>query len=213
VNEPGKEKVTMMDIPVNAEIVCTDGIGGRSTQIVLNPKTNEVTHVVVEEHGFMGLEHLVHVDQIVESTPTAIRLRCTKAELGEMELFRETEYTPSTAPHYVTGPYPLGYSVVPESRYFVLEHEHIPPGELAVRRGTQVEAIDGHVGQVDEFLVDSASDHITHLVLREGHLWGQKDVTIPLAAIDRIEEDTVYLKIDKRRIEELPSLPTHHFGR
>ena len=162
----------MIDIPVNAEIVCADGIGGRSTHIVLNPKTKEVTHVVVKEHGFMGIEHLVQVGQIVESTPTSIHLGCTKAELGEMESFNETEYVPSTIPHYVTGPYPIDSYAVPESRYMVLEHEHVPPGELAIRRGTRVEATDGRVGQVDEFMVDSANDHITHLILREGHLWG-----------------------------------------
>jgi sporulation protein YlmC with PRC-barrel domain len=213
MNDSGKEKVTMMDIPVNAEIVCADGTVGRSTHIVLNPKTKEVTHVVVKEHGFMGLEHLVHVDQIVESTPTSIHLRCIKAEVREMELFNETEYVPSAIPHYVMGPSALDPYVIPESRYMVLEHEHVPPGELAIRRGTNVEATDGRVGQVDEFLVDSANDHITHLILREGHLWGQKDVTIPVSEIDRIEEDTVYLKIDKQRIEELPTVPVHHFGR
>jgi hypothetical protein len=39
----------------------------------------------------------------------------------------------------------------------------------------------------------------------EGHLWGKKEVTIPVSAIDRIEEDTVYLKLDKKAVESLPS--------
>jgi sporulation protein YlmC with PRC-barrel domain len=63
------------------------------------------------------------------------------------------------------------------------------------------------VGKVDEFLVDLSDGHITHLVLREGHLWGQKDVTIPVSEIQRIEEDTVYLKLDKHSIEKLPGIP------
>jgi hypothetical protein len=44
-------------------------------------------------------------------------------------------------------------------------------------------------------------------VLREGHLWGQKDVTIPVSQIERIEEDAVHLKLDKRSIEALPAIP------
>ena len=32
---------------------------------------------------------------------------------------------------------------------------------------------------MDEFLADPASRQITHLVLREGHLWSQKDVVVP----------------------------------
>jgi sporulation protein YlmC with PRC-barrel domain len=70
-----------------------------------------------------------------------------------------------------------------------------------------VEATDGHAGRVDEFLVDPANGHITHLVLREGHLWGQKDVTIPVAQIDRIEDGAVYLKLDKESIGALPAIP------
>jgi sporulation protein YlmC with PRC-barrel domain len=70
-----------------------------------------------------------------------------------------------------------------------------------------VQARDGHVGRVDEFLVDPTNGHITHLIMREGHLWGQKNVTIPVSEIDHIDEDTVHLKMDKREIELLPAIP------
>jgi hypothetical protein len=55
--------------------------------------------------------------------------------------------------------------------------------------------------------VAPADERVTHLVLREGNLWGQKDVTIPVSQIERIEANTVYLKLDKRNIEALPSVP------
>jgi sporulation protein YlmC with PRC-barrel domain len=70
-----------------------------------------------------------------------------------------------------------------------------------------VEATDGHVGRVDEFVVDAGTGHITHLVLREGHLWGQKDVSISISEIGRIEADVVYLKLDKAGIDALPTIP------
>ena len=88
-----------------------------------------------------------------------------------------------------------------------LEHEHIPVGEVAIRRGTSVEATDGRIGKVDEFLVHPENDVITHLVLREGHLWGKKDVTIPVSEIDKIAEEAVYLKLDKKAVEALPTVP------
>jgi len=49
-------------------------------------------------------------------------------------------------------------------------------------------------------------NQITHLVLREGHLWGQKDVAIPVSEIERIGRETVHLKLDKRRVAALPAL-------
>jgi hypothetical protein len=53
------------------------------------------------------------------------------------------------------------------------EHQQIPPGELAVRRGTRLEATDGYVSKVDEFVVNPEKGHITHMVMQEGHLWGR----------------------------------------
>jgi hypothetical protein len=91
-----------------------------------------------------------------------------------------------------------------------VEHERIPVGDLAVRRGARVEATDGSAGHIDGFLVDETSEHITHLVLSEGHLWGHKDVTVPVSSIDRIEEDVVYLKLDREGIAHLPMIPAQY---
>jgi len=68
-----------------------------------------------------------------------------------------------------------------------VRHGAIPADELAVRCSAWVEATDRLVGRVDEFLVDRESDHITHLVLREGHLWGRKDVGTPISEIARMK--------------------------
>ena len=73
-------------------------------------------------------------------------------------------------------------------------------------------ATDGRVGRVDVFLVDPESGHITHLRLREGHPWGEKQVCIPVSAIDHIKEKVVHLKIDKKTIEAMPSIPVKRRG-
>ncbi len=78
-----------------------------------------------------------------------------------------------------------------------------------MHRGARVEATDGYVGKVDEFVVNPENGHITHLVMREGHLWGKKDVIIPLSAMGETRGDTVFLKLDKAQIEALPTFPVH----
>jgi sporulation protein YlmC with PRC-barrel domain len=198
-----------MDIPVNADVECTDGPCGRSTYVILNPTTDQLTHLVVRHQESPHAEWLVPIDQVEEATLDLIRLRCTRHDLGEMEPFIETEFVRVTVPEYVSDPYMAWPYVIPKTVTRTVEYEHIPPGELAVRRGARVEATDGHVGRVDEFLVDPSNGHITHLVLREGHLWGQKDVAIPVSEIGYTEEKTVYLKLDKHSIEQLPAIPIH----
>jgi sporulation protein YlmC with PRC-barrel domain len=196
-----------MDVPINAEVHCADGLCGHSTYVVLNPITREMTHLVVKKQNFPHTEFLVPVERVVKSTPHAIHLDCTRAELSKMNLFIKTEFVQSKIPRFTMDSYMVWPYYIPERRVFTLEHEQIPPGELAVRRGALVEATDGHVGRVDGFLVDPENEHITHLVLREGHLWGHKDVTIPVSQIGHLEEDTVYLDLDKASIEALPSIP------
>jgi hypothetical protein len=89
------------------------------------------------------------------------------------------------------------------------ERQQIPLGELAIHRGTHVEATDGYIGHVDEFVVNKKNKSITHLVMREGHLWGQKDVMIPLSALGNTHDDTVFLNIDKHQVEILPTFPVN----
>jgi sporulation protein YlmC with PRC-barrel domain len=196
-----------MDIPIDAEVFCTDGLCGRSTCVVLEPKTEEVTHLVVKENESPHQEILIPVTAVTATTPDSVNLRYTRRELAGLQSFIETDYVQVDIPRPAGGIYYRMPYVYPEVETLPVKHEAIPAGELAVRRGASVEATDGHVGRVDEFLVNPENDHITHLVLREGHVWAQKDVTIPVSEIERIEENTVYLKIDKRGVEALPTIP------
>ena len=203
----------MMDIPIDADVQCTDGVAGRSTYVVLNPVTRRVTHVVVKEDGFPRLERLVPVEMVAESSPGQIHLTCSQQELHRLEAFIETEFLPGESPYAAYGldEYRLWPYILPEDPIFPVEHERVPPGELAVRRGSRVRATDGDVGQVDEFLVDRETERITHLVLREGHLWGQKDVLIPVSEIGQIDEDRVYLTLSKEEVANLPTIPTRRW--
>jgi sporulation protein YlmC with PRC-barrel domain len=201
-----------MDIPVKATVYCSDGLCGHVTRVILNPTTEQVTHLVVAERGLLGIEHVVPLDEVSESTPTTVHLRASAQDLTTFDSFVEAEFVGGADPYGAYGadewlawPY-----AEPEYAFMpVLEKENIPPGELTVRRGTPVEASDGRIGRVDELLTDPKSGKITHLVLRQGHLWGQKDVTISVNQIDKIDDDAVHLKLNKQDIETLPHQPAH----
>lgn len=73
-----------MDIPLNAKVVCADGTEGRSICVVINPVQMEVTQVVIDTKGLMGMEYMVPIDRITNSTPEQIALACTHKDLVEM---------------------------------------------------------------------------------------------------------------------------------
>jgi hypothetical protein len=193
-----------MDIPINAKVNCLEGPCGHSVLVILKPTTQEITHVVISNDSSPETEYLVSVDRIAESTPDRIRLNCSRAELSKMPVFAKEEFIPTAGSYMMWPYYPLA------AAYITVEKEHIPADELAIRRGARVEASDGHVGRVDEFLINPANDQITHLVMREGHFWGQKDVTILVSQIDHYQENTVFLRLSKQDIEKLPAIPIRH---
>jgi sporulation protein YlmC with PRC-barrel domain len=220
-----------MDIPIGARVKCTDGYCGKSSYVLVNPITQTVTHVVVDDSDWLGITgRIVPFEQVANTTPDKIVLRCSRTEVFEMDEFVKVHYidNPLYDPSFVGLDRPISsrglwledpesYMLWPyvtpdvESPYVPVADKQIPPDELAVRRGADVWATDGRVGKVDELMVDPASGHITHLVLKRGHLWGQQDITVPIAAIHHMEASTVKLNLDKQAIAALPKLPVRRF--
>lgn len=199
-----------MDISFNAQVNCSDGPCGQSAFMILKPTTEEITHLVVSDNLFPETEYQVSIDHVVESTPHQIRLDCSRAELSKMPIFDRSGLFSTYIPGYIGNPYMTYLYYAPIFTRTILEKNHLPAGELAIGRGARVEAADGQVGQVEEFLIDPNNDHITHLVMREGYLWWQKDVTIPVSRVDHYKDNTVYLNLNKQDIEKFPDIPVRH---
>jgi sporulation protein YlmC with PRC-barrel domain len=205
----------VIDIPIDAKVLCSDGLGGRSTLVIINPTTRKVTNVVVRERQDPHTERLVPMRYVVDADDDLIHLSCPRHKLSEMREFVQTEFVRADIPDYEDlgnfGPYMLHAYVVP--RWIATKHQSIPRGELGIRRGARVRTTDGKVGRVDEFVVEPASGDITHLVMRDGHPWEQEEVTIPVSAIERIEANTIFLKLDKQGVEALPTVPVRRWWR
>jgi hypothetical protein len=187
-------------------VQCVDGPAGHTTHVILNPINQQITHVVVRPDGlFANADFLVPVEAIIDAEPDRVRLRYTKDELAQRPVFTQVEFLP-----YTEGPSVLSWPYTAPLEPMPVTHKRVPPGELAVRRSDRVEATDGPIGRVDEFLVDPQNSAITHLIMREGNLWGRREVTIPVANISRIEAGAVYLSMSKKEVAALPSVPVRH---
>jgi len=85
----------------------------------------------------------------------------------------------------------------------------VPLDEVEVRRGEHVHATDVHIGRVKGLVIDPDSHHVTHVLLQEGHLWGRKEVAIPISAVTGLDED-IRLNITKQQVQDLPPVDIHH---
>jgi sporulation protein YlmC with PRC-barrel domain len=85
----------------------------------------------------------------------------------------------------------------------VVVQDVVPLGEVEVQRGESVHALDGEIGKVKGFLVDPDDNRVTHVLLQEGHLWGRKEVSIPISAVTGVDAG-IRLNITKKQVEDLP---------
>jgi sporulation protein YlmC with PRC-barrel domain len=80
---------------------------------------------------------------------------------------------------------------------------------VEVRRGEHVHATDGAIGRVQGVVIDPGDHHVTHVLLDEGHLWGQKMVAIPVSAVTSAG-DGVRLSLTKDEVRDLPPVDLDH---
>ena len=192
-----------MDIPMDADVLCVDGFGGHSVHVVLDPEKQIITHLIVKM-GLVGIERLVPIEMVSETMPASIQLVCTVDELKQMPPFVYNQFIKPSEPFSPVaggGVLVAPYSIL-EQRPLLVECEQIPEGELVVGKGAAVEALDGPVGHVTEFLIDSPPEgKITYLVAEEGHFWNRKHLKIPALEIDHFGDDVIYLKLAKEVVE------------
>ncbi len=212
--EPGR-------FTIGAGVTCSDGFCGEVSRLVIDPVVRTVTHLVVEPKHRRDPGRLVPLD-LVDSATDGIRLRCSIAEFEELDLAEETDLVEGTgyAGGYgqaeSVGGYGgagsmgvggsaagLGIGMNPRHSRQTVVHDVVPLGETDVRRGEHVHALDGEIGQVEGFLVNPGDHQVSHVLLQEGHLWGRKEVTIPISAVAGVE-DGIRLNITKKQVEGLP---------
>ena len=202
---------------IGAEASCSDGLGGKVSRLVMDPVALTVTHLVIEPKHRAEPGRLVPV-HLVDTTADHLRLRCSIAEFDKLELAEETElaegldyaggYGQAEAVQSFGGMGSMGGSGMGIGMGLghsapVVVHDVVPLGETDVQRGESVHALDGEIGKVQGFLVDPGDNHITHVLLQEGHLWGRKEVSIPISAVIGADAG-IRLNITKKQVEDLP---------
>jgi sporulation protein YlmC with PRC-barrel domain len=199
----------MTNIPMKASVVCSDGPCGQSTNVIVNPVNHEVTHFALRDKNLPNNPtRLVPAGMVADVTPQQVRLTCSKADVAEMSPFIVTNFIAQSAPGYAYASGEAYHSqyVINDTGYDAVKEPALPAGEVEVHSGMHVQAADGKVGKLDALVLDPDSGAVTHILLREGHLWGKKDVAIPVAGIKYSDGESVYIKMDKAAVEALPAV-------
>jgi hypothetical protein len=190
------------EFAIGAKASCADGPCGELRRIIFDPAYAAVTHLVI------GLEHVHQLGRLVpvalvDTAAGEIRLRCTIAEFADLDPAEQTEVAHEA--HMEAAPATSTiYAGIPRPARTIVK-EIVPVSEEQLEPGDHVDALDGEIGQVEGFLVDPG-DQITHILLKEVHLWGRKEVAIPVGAVIGAD-DGIRLNMTRKQVEDLP--PAH----
>jgi sporulation protein YlmC with PRC-barrel domain len=215
---------------IGAPVNCRDAACGKLSRVVLDPVARVLTHLVVQPLSRIERARLVPIE-LVQSAGQEIRLSCTVTEFGELEEAEETHFI--TEPGAGAGAQ-LGYGAgeMLAWPYFGLgvsagmggigdvglaggglgglppsvTTDRVPVGELDVRRGEHVHASDGEIGRLQGLVIDPRDHHVTHLLLQEGHLWGKKQVAIPIGAVTHVDVEDIRLNLTRDQVRDLPAV-------
>lgn len=217
-----------MRLDVGMPTWSTEGPWGELADIVIDPVRQRVTHLVVQPARRHDLARLVPVDTVTTSDGR-VTLSLSPSEIEQLPTVQESDFLPMGSwpkapdgwdigisrvlawPYYGTD-LGMGMGMASELASVTTTYDRIPAHTVEIRRASQVISSDDHVvGHVDGFVLDV--DHgVTHIVLDHGHLWGHREITIPIGEVASVASDVVHLRVAKDAVGSFPSVPfvRHH---
>jgi hypothetical protein len=209
---------------IGARVRSTDGEVGHLIWVVADRGSTPwvITHLVVEPTHRSGLGRFVPLSHVtgVDTGSGAITLTDSEKEFAQLDSAEMTEFVPGSEAYEAYGPAQLvtrpyyadevnfsGHAV-PETALTVTADAPLPDGDQGVAvHAVAAHATDGSVGHLDGLVIDPGTHQVTHVLLQEGHLWGRKDVAIPLSAVRDLDDDGLQLSVTKQEIGDLPAVP------
>jgi uncharacterized protein YrrD len=187
---------------------------GQIDRVVIDPRTESVTHLVISKGILFDEDKLVPIDLIAaeHTEQIALRTELQREDLPNFEQPPDSEpngHQPGSAVSAFYW-YPLlRASMLPMQGYFQSAYTaetqiNIPEGSVAIKAGTLVISSDGQpMGHVAKVLTDFSENRVTHFLLASDlELLGQK--LIPVDWIDQWGEDELRWLVGSTLIEILP---------
>ncbi|MGH2607305.1 MAG: PRC-barrel domain-containing protein [Anaerolineales bacterium] len=207
----------------NAPVTTQEGSDiGHIDRVVLDPKTREVTHVVVRKGLVLTEDKVVPVDLIESAADDKVAIRGAASDVEALPPFEEKHFVqaetgptgsaPGDAPalnwYSPMGPLPPMGWAGPTALPPVETERNIPEGTVPLKTGAKVIAADGKkVGLVEGVITASPQDRATDILVARGGLLRKKTKKLlPIGWVKEVREGGVYLTVASSAVEELEAI-------
>jgi sporulation protein YlmC with PRC-barrel domain len=198
-----------MRLDPGRKVHCSGTELGDLADVVVDPRSRRITHVVVRPRSAPGLARLAPIDAIEPGEGGELVLRGTLEAFAQLPQVSELAYlrldeVPAQDPDWEIGVTTVlampTYSAagletgMPFDDHVELAYDRVPRGTVELARDASVVDADGRrVGRAAGYAVGD-DGAITHLMVQHGHLWRRRTMTIPIEAIAAVDNDIVTLR-------------------
>jgi sporulation protein YlmC with PRC-barrel domain len=197
---------------------------GRLHSVVVDPRDNEVTHIIVNagphfpEPGFGAPELIsVPIEQMEDAGEEKVILRCSRDEFRKLPEWVERDFTPAAPmrpeakrPDYAHRLWNTGVALA--ASFASLLTGIAVPAEKVRKASFEREILNDapvwrlephtHIGDIERVLVDEETDEIKELVIRRGALFGE-DVVLPMEYVTEIQDGVVHVQLTDEELRGL----------
>jgi sporulation protein YlmC with PRC-barrel domain len=208
-----------MRLEPGCSVHCAGAVLGELADVVVDPRSRRVTHVVVRPHDAFGAARIAPIELVEPGDGDVLVLRGTPDGFAQLPEVSGLAYlgpgeVPVDDPEWEVGistilSMPTSTSAgldaeMPFDDHVELAYDRVPRGTVELAHNSAVvDSAGRRLGRVDGFTL-SDDGAITHLVLEHGHLWRRRGVTVPVGAIETVGNGVVTLTLDKDELLRLP---------
>jgi sporulation protein YlmC with PRC-barrel domain len=190
---------------------------GQLEQVVVDPQTKEVSHIIVRKGWLFTEDKVVPLNLIASTGENSISLREDAGDLNELAAYEETHYIPLDAVERGEADYPntalywlppmggfmgapIGVPVAPPS--VPQTERNTPEGSVALREDAEVYSSDDEMlGHVESIFIDDQTERASYFILSSG-VPSIKRI-VPMSWVQNIYEDRIVLSIGHTMVEQL----------
>ena len=213
-----------MNIKMGEKVLSQNGkVVGKIERVVMDPKSEEITHVVVERGLLFKVEHLIPVSMLGELSEKGISLLVDEKKVQSLPEF-ETEHfilysgmsdVMKNSKGYATPlimypPAGLMRTGTPYPSYPPITHhvdKNIPKSTVAIKDGAEVFSQDGNkLGDVEQVFTDPKLECVTYFLISKSRLLKERKL-VPIEWLKGMTEKSITLGVDTKIIQELPDYP------
>jgi uncharacterized protein YrrD len=195
---------------------------GRVSRFVLEPITNEVTHIVVQKGWLLHEDKVVALKLIASVRDDRVIFSGDVSDFNQLPPFEEKHFDRNTEAmewgddstdknslsYYWDTPHISHTSIdfIPDYHKPPVQiKRNIPEETIPLRDGAEVISSDGkHAGHIERLLIEPGLNRATDFVIKYGVLFKQRKI-IPTYWVKSVEEGKVYLQVSSHALERLPS--------